>query len=263
MKKVLLAILCLSPLLTQGCASYFLRKECEAKNWYQHGFDLAMKGTRPSNDDYLSSCRKAEAKIGEQQLDVGFKAGMANYCKPEVAWQTGKNGDALNMDLCDQGMARILKAKHLEGLRQYCTPESGFAVGTSGRVYRKNCPPDLEKEFVKEYSRGRKKYLQVMVVEAQGKVSDYDRRISDRDRDIHNLTFQIATLPQPQQVVQRTIVNGQISESVSTNDPYESRRRQLRYDLDSANNDIQSMRSQQTQAREKMYEYQRELATLD
>lgn len=263
MKKLMLAVLCVNSLFLSGCATYFLRKECEKKNWYQYGYDLAMQGKRPSQDEYLLQCRKAEAEISESQLDVGFKAGMSNYCKPDVAWQTGKNGDDLNTDLCDQGMAKILRGKHAEGLKQFCQPDNGYNFGTSGKVYRKNCPQDLEKAFVKEYSRGRKKYLQAMVVEAQGKIADYDHKIQDRDRDIRNTTLQIATLPPPQQVVQRTVINGQIHESTQTQDPNESRRRQLRYDLDRANTDINQLRSQQNEAKNRMYEYQRELSTLD
>lgn len=263
MKKLNLIFATTVVLLNAGCATYFLKKDCEAKNWYQHGFELAMKGQRPANDEFVVKCRKAEANISESQLDVGFKAGMANYCKPDVAWQTGKNGDPLNTELCDPGQARILNAKHLEGLRLFCQPDSAYGFGSSGKVYQKNCPADLEKGFLKEYGRGRKKYLQAMVIETQGKVADYDRQIADKDREGRDLQFQLATLPGPQQIVQRTYVNGALQEATTTNDPYANRRQQLRWDLDTNGRAITTLRSQQTETRNKMYEYQRELTTLD
>lgn len=250
--------------LNSGCASYFIRKECEQKNWHQHGYDLAMRGVRPANDEYLAKCRKAEAEIGEAQLDRGFKEGMSNYCRPEIARQTGKSGNPMNLDLCDPGQARLLTAKHLEGLKEFCQADNGYAVGASGRVYAKNCPADLETKFLPEYRRGRKKYLQAMVVETQGKAADLDRRIADKDRETRNLQFQIATLPPAQRIVQQNrAADGTYSLNESVTDPHEQRRRQLTWDLDRANNEIKSLQTEQGAVREKMYEYQRELTTLE
>ncbi len=45
-----------------------------------------------------------------------------------------------------------------EGLREYCTVESGYAVGSSGRRYRKVCPPEQEQAFLQGYEEGRKDY---------------------------------------------------------------------------------------------------------
>lgn len=259
----LLMILVLMASSLSGCASYFLRKKCESTNWYQHGFDVAMNGKRPAADDFVVACRKAEANVSEQQLDVGFKAGMANYCKPDVAYKIGRNGEPLNFEFCEPSHTKLLTARHLQGLRDYCQPENGFQVGASGKVYGKNCPPDLDKAFAKEYSRGRKKYLQAMVNESHGRIHDIDRKIADKGREIHNLQFQIATLPRPREVIQRNYVNGQYSETKSVEDPHSSRRSQLRWDLDRANGDISTLRNEQEQVRTRMYDYQREMTALE
>ena len=95
LRSLLLAV---SLLVLSSCSSYMIRKECEKLNWYQVGFDAAMRGDRISNDDSVSRCRKADAEMSESQLDVGFKAGMSKYCQPDTVFQTGKNGDLFNTD---------------------------------------------------------------------------------------------------------------------------------------------------------------------
>lgn len=257
-----MALLCMV-VAVAGCASYFKRKECEAKNWYQYGYDLAMKGVRISNDDFVQDCRKAEAEFSEAQLDNGFKAGMSNYCKPEVVFQTGRNGEHINMDLCDPGQGKFLRARHAEGVKAFCSPKNGFPVGASGKVYNKICPAEMEKDFFPEYQRGRKKYLQAMVQESQGKASDLDRRVNDKDREMRNLQTQLALIPPPQQVVNRTITPAGMVEKKETQDPYHERRERIAHSLRSTESGLRDLQSQQQAVREELYKYQRELQTME
>jgi len=246
-----------------GCASYFKRKECEAKNWYQYGFDLAMKGQRISNDTFVMECRKAEAKFSESELDKGFKAGMSNYCKPDVVFQTGRSGENLNLDLCDPGQAKFLRARHGEGIKAFCQPKSAYEVGASGRVYNKICPADLEKTFMPEYQRGRKKYLSAMVQETQGKVTDLDRRMNEKDRELRTLQMQMAMIPPPQQIINRTVTPTGVVEKKETSDPYLEKRERVTQDLRRTESDVRELQSQQQSLREEMYKYSRELQTME
>ena len=47
--------LVISTLLLSSCASYFVRKDCEKKNWYQVGYDAALRGDRISNDETVNT----------------------------------------------------------------------------------------------------------------------------------------------------------------------------------------------------------------
>lgn len=247
-----------------GCANYFLRKSCNAINWYQHGYDLAMKGQRPSNDDTLNNCRKAEAEIGEAKLDQGFKAGMAQYCRPEIVFQTGKKGENFNLDLCDPGQGRVLLAEHRKGVKEFCQADNGFGVGSSGRVYNKICPPEMEKAFLKEFNRGRKKYLQTMVTENMSRTQDLDRDISSKDQELRNLQYRLSVTPGPTKVVHsNTNAQGYTSTSTSTDDRYADQRRDIESSISNTNYQIRSLREKQEEIRAKTYEYQRELSTLD
>ncbi len=251
-------------LFTTGCANYFLRKSCEKINWYQHGFNLAMKGQRLSNDDMVTNCRKVDAEISEAKLDQGFKAGMSQYCLPEIVLQTGKKGENFNLDLCDPGQGRILLAKHHDGVREFCQGDNGFQVGASGRVYNKICPADQEKAFLKEYSRGRKKYLQAMLAESLAKTQEMDRDLTEKDRELRNLQYRRSLIPGPTQVIQHhTSPSGQTSTSTSTDDSHKMERDRAASDIGRKNQEIESVRNEQKQVREKTYEYQRELTTMD
>lgn len=171
---------------TTSCASYLLKKQCEEINWYQHGQEVAMRGDRVSSDDMVMKCRKVEAEMSESKLDQGYKAGMSKYCQADTAFQTGKGGDTLNVDLCDPGQLGTLKKRHAEGIYAYC--KDGFGAGLSGKKYKNVCSADLEKTFMSPYRQGRKKYLSALVQNNDIKLRDlnveidrlnYDKRISD------------------------------------------------------------------------------------
>lgn len=176
-----------------GCSS--LKKTCEQKNWYQHGYDLAMDGVRPAQDSLLQQCRKAEANISESQLDSGFKEGMNRYCQPEVAFQTGKRGAFLNQDLCDQSQVAILLEKHRLGVREYCLKENGYPVGASGAAYNKICPGDLEREFQKEFHRGRKKFLSLRMQQGREEIQSKQSEISRLEVQRGFLQGRLAGMP--------------------------------------------------------------------
>lgn len=260
---LLLVLFSVAAVNLMGCSSYFKRKECEAKNWYQYGFDLAMKGQRINNDDFVMECRKAEAEIQESQLDTGFKAGMSNYCKSEVVFQTGRSGEFLNLDLCDPGQSRSLRARHAEGVKGFCDARNAYQVGASGKVYNKICPPELEKAFVPEYQRGRKRYLQAMISETQGKTNDLERRTRESERETRNLQMQLAMIPPPQQVINRTVTPQGLTETTSTNDPYQDKRRRITDNIRLSENQSRELQTQRTSLQDELYEYQRELQTLE
>lgn len=238
-----------------GCASYFKRKECEKTNWYEYGYNIAMQGSRPSRDAFLAECRKVEAEISDSQLDRGFKEGMSNYCKPDVALQTGKKGEPLNLDLCDAGQSRILTAKHQEGVKAFCQVDNGYPVGASGRKYNGICPQNLEKDFLKEFNRGRKKFLANSIQENESKIRDYDGRILDAERRKSSTALRLATLPPA-----RTVVSNGLTQVV---DDHSAERSNLQHQLGSIDSEASSYRREQQKLKDQVYEFQRELTALE
>lgn len=197
--------------LQASCTSYLIRKDCEKLNWYQVGFDAAMRGERIANDAKINACRKAEADISESQLDLGFKAGMGRYCDIEQVYQIGKVGDNFNTEFCDPGQISRLKQRHREGVLIYC--QNGSVAGLSGKKYQQVCPENLEKTFLPEYRKGRKKYLQGVLANDQEKMVAIDNEIKSLQSQKWMVDGNLASLP----VV-----------PPADNDPYFSHRQQLR-----------------------------------
>lgn len=239
-----------------SCASYFVRKDCESKNWFDYGYQIAMSGKRLNSDNYLNECRKAEAEIQESQLDLGFKSGMSNYCKPEVVLASGKKGQFFNSDFCDPGQVKILNAKHAEGIQAFCEPSSGQAFGASGGVYNQICPKEKEDAFMKEYRKGRKKYL-------TASISENNNRIQKINSDINLSSLRKANLEGELKVVEAVQLIRPAQVNANQPDPAEEKKRDLRYRINQSDSEIRSLNMNKTKLQESIYSMEKEVLTLD
>lgn len=266
MNKFIRAVAAVSSvLLLSSCANWLMRQQCEKINWYQHGYDVAMSGKRLTGDERVQQCRKAEFEIPEQQLDVGFKAGMSNYCKPEIAYTTGKQGDFINLDLCDPGQATVLRQKHADGVKAYCAVGNGFTAGSSGKKYQNICPANMEEAFMKEYRRGRKSFLTAKIQAQEGEVRDLDNKISQQERNRTNLSFQRNMLPQAREVREKTYnaATGTYVETTKTEDRALSERERLDGEIRRATSQIEESQRRQDALRQAISADRAELATLE
>jgi hypothetical protein len=233
-------------LLLTGCTNFFIRQQCDKLNWYQLGYDAALRGERISNDQQVSQCRKAEAEISESQLDVGFKAGMARYCQPETAFQTGKQGDTLNSDFCEQNILGLLKRKFSEGNVAYCS--DGQTAGQSGKKYKSVCSAELEKKFMPDYKIGRKKYLSNLLIIAVGKKRETASELSRVYSMKSNVENRLRYIPYVK---------------AGGDDPYVNERNSLSSQASSLSNQLSDLNFKQTIYDKQITEYQTELATLN
>ena len=105
--------------LVAGCSTLSVEERtaiCTNSDWYRFGVNDGTLGVSGAERaDLFTDC----AELG-QPIDV-------------AAYQAGR----------------------AEGLRQYCTVETGYEVGSSGRRYQKVCPPELEPDFLQGYAEGR------------------------------------------------------------------------------------------------------------
>lgn len=245
MTQKLILILLIGSLFS-GCANFFIRQQCDKLNWYQLGYDAALRGERISNDPQVSQCRKAEAEISESQLDVGFKAGMARYCQPETAFQTGKQGDTLNSDFCESNVLGILKRKFNEGNTAYCS--DGLTAGQSGKKYKSVCSAELEKKFMPDYKVGRKKYLSNLLILAESKKRESSLEISRISAMKTSLDRRLSYIPY--------VKPGE-------NDPYAGDRNNLNNQATSLATQLSDLNHKQNRYNQQINDYQTELATLN
>jgi len=246
-----------------GCTNWLIRKECEKINWRQHGYDAAMSGRRLTGDTQVDRCRAAEFDLPEQELDVGFKEGMSNYCKPEIVFVTGKKGDFFNTDMCDPGQANFLRSRHAEGVKAYCAVDNGYDAGSSGKKYQNICPPAMEKPFLKEYKRGRKAYLNARIRTSEVTKAELDRKSESLSRQSEFLRGQLSLLPGARTLTRNVVRDGQTVTETYTEDPFASRRQMVQSDLNSATSQLAETDRQRELLSKQLSDDRMELATLD
>ena len=145
---------------------------------------MALEGRRLSGDNFIQQCYKADSDVAESDLARGFKTGMAMYCLPETAYQTGRSGSFFSQDMCASQGLRLMLTKHNEGVLAYCQKSNGYAAGAAGKAYNKICPTSLEAAFIPEFNRGRKRYLQTEVAENESRISSLERETSRMTTDL-------------------------------------------------------------------------------
>jgi hypothetical protein len=118
-RLVCFACVLVAPLLLAACATIPPEQRaanCRATDWHQFGYNDGILGVRATDrNDLFVDC----AQVGAPANVNGYQAGRA------------------------------------EGLKQYCTVQTGYNVGYSGRPYFGVCPPELEPGFLQGFNRGR------------------------------------------------------------------------------------------------------------
>lgn len=114
--------------LLAGCAT-LSKDECQHANWHIIGME---DGSRGYGLERLGEHRKACARVGVTPDLAAYQAG------------------------------------HAEGVKRYCTPLRGYALGNGGGAYRELCPPDLAKGFRRGYDDGRDMYSHRVRVDQLG-----------------------------------------------------------------------------------------------
>ncbi|MBX3021268.1 MAG: DUF2799 domain-containing protein [Bdellovibrionales bacterium] len=187
LSSVLLGLMLICGL--SGCASYFMRKDCEKTNWYQYGYDVAMSGKRLDADDKIKQCQKVEAKMSFSELDTGFKAGMSKYCTGDNVFAVGKAGKPFSYDMCDGESARKMRAQYEKGLAVFCTTSNAYRFGADGGLYLNVCPKEVENAWLTEYRKGRKIHLAAVIEEKEREVTRLSQELSrlENQRNILNM----------------------------------------------------------------------------
>jgi hypothetical protein len=203
--RAFLLVLCAASVAS--CASYMKRKECEKTNWHQYGYQVAMSGRRLDADDFVKQCQKVEAKMSFQEMDLGFKSGMAKYCTGDNVFETGKAGKPFAYEMCDGESIKKMRSRHAEGLRVFCTPANGYRFGTGGGVYLNVCPKDFENDWLTEYRKGRKIYLTSQISEKEREADRLDREITQMEYRRRSLSSEKMMYEHQTETVTETVVD--------------------------------------------------------
>ena len=136
-----------------GACSTLSRETCEARDWYQVGFQDGEQGYRAERlSDHQKACREYGIDIVSGSYHRGRK----------------------------------------EGLTLFCTPENAYEYGRSGQHYQGVCPPRHQKAFLKAYRAGKRVHeLETSLKSLEWKIKDIERKLDhdvmtdQRRRELH------------------------------------------------------------------------------
>lgn len=144
--QTLLKKYCLLTLLLLGGCATLNQSECLNANWQMIGLEDGSKGQALS---YIGNHRKACAKF--------------NISPDLEQYQRG----------------------HAQGLRQYCTYNTGLRLGTRGGKFKSICPVDLEGNFRLGHQRGRAIYrLNVEIRQTNISIKESDKLLDELADDL-------------------------------------------------------------------------------
>ena len=253
-----------------GCASYFKRQQCESINWFEHGQSVAMKGQWLNADPTVNECRKAEANIRESELDRGFKSGVQKYCSKENIFLTGKNGDFFSQDICNGPELQVLTTEHQRGVEEYCTKENGFSAGASGKKYQNICPKKLENNFLAEYKKGRKKYIDALISNKRDEIRGLEIQLVTKRNDLSYARGAVSSLESQKNLLDAQKNNALALKNTAMTDLLDSQINNLntnlinsRSTLTQTENEVKRMEAKKETLEKEISSLQAELPGLD
>jgi hypothetical protein len=107
---------------------------------------------------------------------IGYEDGARGYPTSKIGSHRkdcAKHGITPDFERYEQG--------RLDGLQEYCTPQKGYILGTSGRQYTQVCPPDLEEAFAAGYYQGR------IVYDAETELKRQNAEMTKKQNELHSL----------------------------------------------------------------------------
>lgn len=262
-----LSALLLSLVFLTSCASYFKRKNCESTDWYQHGYKFAMQGKRLDADSFIKECRAVEAKVDFAAADTGFKAGMTDYCKEDSAYNKGYEGESYNYNFCSSNKKARIQGSFERGRDKLCS-SGGYQFGASGKTYAGQCSTRGEEKFLKNFNRGRYKFLNNEIRMAKNEIYQTDRKIRNLQYEILNLQSQRNAMGGGQVIVRERKYdefnrNYREEVKVEENPHVANEKMRLENIIRRKRSEVTSLKNKQTDLENKIREYQREITKID
>lgn len=110
---------CLSALLLAGCAS-LTPEQCRQADWRQIGFADGTGGLSAGRiNDHAKACAEVGIRPNLDDYLNGREQGLRNYCQPENGFAVGRSGSQANSADCPEHMKPAFMARYLHGQQVY------------------------------------------------------------------------------------------------------------------------------------------------
>lgn len=91
----------LAALTLAGCAS-MTPEQCQVADWYQVGLQDGRQGERPLDNlgDYAKDCAKVGVRPDTARYQAGWDLGIRDFCTPYSGWREGTQGRSYKSGAC-------------------------------------------------------------------------------------------------------------------------------------------------------------------
>lgn len=195
-------------LLLSNCA-VMNESECVAADWRMVGMEEGLQGKSALT---IGSYRKACAEYGVtpdlQAFQTGHLQGIKQYCSPQKAYQLGTQGQSLP-NSCPSNIHPNFISRHHEGLKIYCTADTAYSLGRNGSPFPSICPKHLHSRLQFSFNEGFKLLQEVNGY--QGEIDDISAHLEQVNNDITNTETVLATLEHDLEVARAGIISSKTS----------------------------------------------------
>ena len=195
-------------LLLSNCA-VMNESECVAADWRTVGMEEGLKGKSALT---IGGYRKACAEYGItpdlHAYQTGHLQGLKQYCSPQKAYQMGTHGQILP-NICPSNIHPNFLSKHHQGLKIYCTADTAYNLGRNGSPFPSICPQNLNTKLQFSFKEGYK--LLQEVNRYQNEIDDINSHLEHVNNDIINAENSIVTLEHDLEIAQAGIISSKTS----------------------------------------------------
>ncbi len=195
-------------LLLSNCA-VMNESECVAADWRMVGMEEGLKGKSALT---IGGYRKACAEYGItpdlHAYQAGHLQGLKQYCSPQIAYQIGTQGQPLP-SVCPSNIHPNFLSQHHQGLKIYCTADTAYNLGRSGSTFPNICPQNLNSKLQFSFNEGYK--LLQEVNSYQSEIDDVSSHLEHISNDITDTENTIATLEHDLEIARAGITSSKTS----------------------------------------------------
>lgn len=140
-------------MLFAGCSS-MNKDECELANWQAMGFQYGARGEDAlAFSKYQKECAAHKIKADYQAFNKGHQEGLNQYCSFETGNALGTSGSKYNTQ-CPKSKYPKFAQGFNDGINRFCSYERGVTDGEKGSNYNATCPSHQFPNFSQGYSDG-------------------------------------------------------------------------------------------------------------
>lgn len=157
MKIIKIVSLLLASLILSHCAR-LSEDDCRNMDWRQNGYNDGSRGLyQRTLEKEIKDCSRFNIPVNTKAYKQGWRKGTRSFCTPDSGYQLGTDGRNFN-NVCPSDLKKSFTRAWRRGLRQYCVPDTGYNLGRAGSVMPNFCAPDLVVAFRNAYQDGYRIY---------------------------------------------------------------------------------------------------------